>query len=167
MTAMVHLVCGLTGAGKSTYSRRLQRDLTGVRFSIDEWNAGLFYVDQTPDSNFDWFYERVQRSCFRMRETATEIVSAGVPVVFDCGFTNRHEREIFYGWADAAGFETTLHWLDIDSDTRWSRVLNRNAEKGETHVMDVTREMFDFMETLWEAPDKDEMQRYNGRQIND
>ena len=60
---MIHLVCGLTGAGKTTYSERLRRDLAGVRFSVDDWNRRLFFMDRQPTADFDWFYERVQRCC--------------------------------------------------------------------------------------------------------
>ncbi len=61
MDANIYMICGLTGAGKSTYAEMLRRDLNGVRFSIDEWNANLFFMDREPTSDFHWFYERVQR----------------------------------------------------------------------------------------------------------
>jgi hypothetical protein len=40
----------------------------------------------------------------------------------------------------------------------------RNAQKGETYQLgfDVTREMFDFVEGLWEPPTEAEMLAYNG-----
>lgn len=159
------MVCGLTGAGKSTYSEALRRDLGGVRFSIDEWNGRLFLMDRDPTSDFEWFFERVQRCTAQMRETAKQIVNAGVSVVFDCGFTNRKEREIFYDWAAEQGFATVLHFLDVPEETRWQRVQHRNAEQGETFVMEVTRDMFDFMQRLWVAPDDEEMALYNGQLI--
>ena len=162
MSAHVHLICGLTGAGKSTYAEELRRDLGAVRFSIDDWNNRLFFMDRDPSSDFNWFYDRVQRCCSQMRETAGQILSAGVPVIFDCGFSDRKERTIFYDWADGLGMPVTLHFVDVDSPTRWKRVEQRNREKGETFALHVTREMFDFMERLWEAPDTSEMAARNG-----
>jgi len=43
----------------------------------------------------------------------------------------------------------------------------RNAQKGETYQLgfDVTREMFDFVEGLWEPPTDAEMLAYNGVRI--
>ena len=160
MTA-VHLVCGLPGAGKTTFSEQLRRDIDGVRFSIDEWNGRLFFPDRHPTADFHWFYERVQRSCAQMRATAEQVLEAGRPVVFDCGLTDRKERGIFGDWAEALGYRPVLHVLDIDADTRWARVEARNAEKGATYELDVTREMFDFMERIWEAPDATEARRYD------
>jgi predicted kinase len=163
----VHMVCGLTDAGKPTYSETLRRDLGGVRFSIDEWNDRLFLMDRDPTSNFEWFYERVQRCCAQMRDTAEQVINVGVPVVLDCGFTNRKERQIFYDWAEEQGLGVVLHFLDIPEDIRWQRVQQRNTEQGDTFVMDVTREMFDFMQTLWVAPNDEEMVLYDGQLVTD
>jgi len=167
MTTNIHMICGLTGAGKSTYAEQLRLDLNGVRFSIDEWNARLFFMDRDPASDFDWFYERVQRACSQMRATAEQIIQSGTPVVFDCGFTNLLERQIFYDWAADLGFSVTLHYLDVDTDTRWQRVQKRNLERGETYMLEVTRNMFDFMQGIWQAPDARELAETNGLHIAD
>jgi len=39
---LIHLVCGSTGAGKTTYARALSERIGAVRFSIDEWMTALF-----------------------------------------------------------------------------------------------------------------------------
>lgn len=160
------MITGLTGAGKSTYAAQLAQEVNGVRLSIDDWMATLFFMDRDPTTDFDWFYERVQRCCAQMRDTAEQIVGTGVPVVLDCGFTNSHERGIFYDWADALGYSVTLHYLDVDPKVRWARVQKRNTEKGATFALEVTREMFDFMQGLWEAPSSEEMAARNGCRID-
>ncbi len=128
-----------------------------MRFSIDDWNARLFFIDRRPEADFGWFYERVQRSCAQMRETAGQVLEAGRPVVFDCGFTDAKERGIFLDWAAALGEPACVHFLDVARDTRWQRVERRNAERGETFALAVTREMFEFMETIWQAPTEAEL----------
>jgi len=167
MSQKIHLICGLPGAGKTTYAEQLRLDLKAVRFSIDDWNDRLFFMDRDPTSDFNWFYDRVQRCCSQMRDTAEQVIATGHAVIFDCGLTNRQERQIFYDWADNHGFSTSLHFLDVDPDTRWSRVSLRNAEQGTTYRIEVTRDMFDFMHTIWEAPDSDEMGQRNGHHITD
>jgi len=161
------MVCGLPGAGKTTYAEQLRVDLRGVRFSIDDWNDRLFFMDRQPTSDFHWFYERVQRCCAQMRDTAEQIIDAGGRAIFDCGLTNRAERQIFYDWAADQGYSVSLHFLDVDPATRWGRVQQRNAEQGETYRLKVTRDMFDFMHTIWEAPDGAEMARAGGQHITD
>ncbi|MXU64159.1 AAA family ATPase [Oceanomicrobium pacificus] len=165
--ALVHLICGATGAGKSTYARQLATDIGGVRFSIDEWLAELFLPDGALDSGFDWFYERVQRACSRMRSVAEQLGPIGVPSIFDVGLTDRKERGIFEDWAAEQGFPVRLHWIDVDPETRWARVQQRNANRSATFSFEVDRGMFDFIESIWEAPDAEEMARMNGLRITD
>ena len=163
MTERIHMICGLTGAGKSTYAETLRLEAGAVRFSIDDWNARLFFMDRDPTSDFQWFYDRVQRSCAQMRDTAEQVLEAGCPVVFDCGFTDRKERHIFYDWAAGLGEQVVLHFVDVGSETRWERVQKRNTEKGATFALEVTREMFEFMEGIWEAPEAEELPPSLGR----
>ena len=162
----VHLITGLTGAGKSTYSERLAQDVRGVRFSIDEWMQTLHNMDQPAEMSFDWFYDRVQRNCQQMRNVAEQVIKTGAPVVFDCGFTNRAERTTFADWADAKGYKARLHFIDIPDDVRWSRVEQRNRKQAETFQFEVTRYMFDFINSIWEGPEADEMVRMDGVVIN-
>ena len=44
-TPLIHLICGSTGAGKTTYARELATNIGGVVFSIDEWMVTLFGED--------------------------------------------------------------------------------------------------------------------------
>ena len=166
-TADIHLVCGATGAGKSTYSAQLAQDLGGVRFSIDEWMERLHNPDKPERDLFEWFYERVQRNCAQMRSVAEQLVPLGIPAIFDCGLTNRHERDIFVNWAQEMGYSVQLHFRDVPTDIRWGRVQQRNAEQAETYQFHVTRDMFDFIESLWEAPTDAEMRALNGLRITD
>ena len=162
---LIHLVCGATRAGKSTYSEKLARDLRGVRFSIDEWMEALHNPDRPEELLFDWFYERVQRNCGQMRRMAAQLVAIGVPSVFDCGLTNAKERAIFADWARERGWPVQLHFVDVAVEARWARVQKRNAEQAETFQFEVTREMFDFIESIWEAPSAAEMADMNGRTV--
>lgn len=163
MSERIHMICGLTGAGKSTYAEQLRRDIGAVQFSIDDWNARLFFMDRDPTSDFDWFYERVQRSCTQMRDTAEQVLDAGCPVVFDCGYTDRKERATFYDWAAALGEPVCLHFVDVDTETRWGRVQQSNSERGATFALEVTREMFVSMEGIWQAPGANELPETAGR----
>lgn len=42
LTPTIHLICGSTGAGKTTYSARLSEQTGAVSFSIDDWMVTLF-----------------------------------------------------------------------------------------------------------------------------
>ena len=55
-----------------------------------------------------------------------------------------------------------LHFLDVDASERWRRVERRNDERGDTFHMTITRGMFDYIETIWEPPGKEEVLSLGG-----
>jgi predicted kinase len=161
---LVHLITGSTGAGKTTYALQLSDRLEAVRFSIDEWMTALFWMDSPSPIEASWSMERVARCSDQIWATAAQVVARGVACVLDLGFTRLRERSQFVSRARNAGLSVQLHFLDVAPEERWRRVLLRNAEKGATHQLEfaITRELFDFVETLWEPPTDREMADCSG-----
>lgn len=153
----VHLIAGSTGAGKSTYALKLANDLNAVLFSIDVWMDALFAADKPGDAGYDWYWPRIQRCEDRIWDIACQTLALGTPAVFDLGLSTRAHREKFRTLAAASGHSTHLHYLDANAATRWLRVEARNTEKGQTFSLTVTRGMFDFVESIFEAPDGPEL----------
>ena len=163
--AAFHLICGSTGAGKSTFSQALASDLSGLHFAIDRWMVTLFWQDSPQPIEFDWTMARIDRCEAMIFETAKQAVSIGVPAILDLGFTKAAHRQKFAKLAADAQILVVLHVLDVPVEERWARVEARNANKGETYAMEVDRSMFDFVETMWELPDPAEMAALNGRLV--
>jgi predicted kinase len=163
---VVHVVCGSTGAGKTTYSCRLSDRLGAVRFSIDEWMSALFWMD-TPKPLQAASLERVERCFSQIWSVASQVARRGVPCVLDVGFGDAKNRQRIYNLVTDAGLSMQLHFLNVPVAERWHRVQIRNAEKGASYQLpfDVTREMFDFCGTLWEPPSDEEMRAYNGIRV--
>jgi predicted kinase len=164
---LIHLVCGSTGAGKTTYARQLSLELGAVRFSIDEWMTTLFWMDSPQPLEPAWSIERVERCLAQIWATASQVAARGVPCVLDVGLGRAQHRARFVTLAGEAGLSVQLHFIDVPAQERWRRVQHRNAAKGGTHNLpfDVTREMFDFVETLWEPPTDREMALCNGVRV--
>ncbi len=160
-----HLICGSTGAGKSTFAQALAHDLRGLHFAIDRWMVTLFWQDSPQPIEFDWTMTRIDRCEAMIFETAKQAVSIGVPAILDLGFTKAAHRQKFAKLAVDAQIPVVLHVLDVPVEERWARVEARNASKGETYAMEVDRAMFDFVETMWELPDPEEMAALNGRLV--
>lgn len=160
-----YLITGGTGAGKTTYARQLADDLGALRFSIDDWMTTLFWMDSPEPISHAWAMERIGRVEAQMWDAAQQALSRGLDVIFDLGFSTSDHRQKFYDLAKTAGYDAALHWVDIPAEIRWQRVNQRNQDQGETFAMTVTREMFDFMEGIWDAPSDEEMRRYNGERI--
>jgi predicted kinase len=164
---LIHMVCGSTGAGKTTYAVRLCERISGVQFSIDAWMNQLFWMDTPQPLDPAWSLERVRRCNRQIWETARQVASAGIACVLDLGFGRAEQRREVADTARAAGLSAQLHFIDVPAEERWRRVQARNAEKGATYQLgfDVTREMFEFVESLWEAPSDQEMLAYDGVRV--
>jgi predicted kinase len=163
---VVHLICGSTGAGKTTYARRLAEAEGAVRFSIDEWMSALFWMDAPDPFPPTWAMERVERCAAQMWKTAVEICACGAPCVLEIGLTTAAKRAHYAGLAREAGLEVRLHLVDAPVEVRWARVQARNAaNEGQLPFM-VTREMFDFVEGMWESPSEAELRACDGVAID-
>ena len=160
---MIHLVCGSTGAGKTTYAGKLSRQLGALHLSIDDWMVGLFAADKTARPDWQWIDERARRCERRIVATAFQLGHLGVPSILDLGLQRSEQRQRVV--AAVAGLDVQLHFLDVDAAERWRRVEGRNGARGETFRLSVTRPMFDFIETIWQPPTAGEMAALNGVRV--
>jgi predicted kinase len=164
---VIHFVCGSTGAGKTTYAIRLSSEIRAVRFSIDEWMAALFWMDSPQPLDPDWSMERVERCFGQMWRTAIGVANCGTPAVLDWGFGSARQRAHYAGLASEASVAVKLHILDAPVEERWRRVCRRNEDGATAQLpFDVTREMFDFVETMWEPPTPEEIAALEGARVN-
>jgi predicted kinase len=152
-----YVMAGPTGAGKTTLARELAERVGGVRFSIDEWMRGLYWMDCPEKNDLAWALERVARSEAQIAAVAGALAERGVGVVLDLGFTTREQRRAWLERARAAGVACELHVLEVEKEVRWERVCERNLGVGETFSFAVTREMFEAMEGMWEVVGVEEM----------
>jgi predicted kinase len=152
----VNLVSGSTGAGKTTFARKLAEEKMAVRFSIDEWMNNLYWPDQEPGADYRWAIKRVERCERQIWMSALEVLRCGRDVVFDLGFTEHRQRARFAKLAAEAEAELVTYFVTADTDLRRARVRQRNEEKCETFEFEVTDDMFDFMEGVFEPPTDDE-----------
>ena len=153
----IHIVFGRQGAGKSTYSKKLSKEINGVHLSIDEWMWKLFGEDLPKSMNLKWIMERVDRCEKQIWEITKKITDRGVEVVLDLGFTKFEKRELFSSLAEEQKIPTQIHYVKAPRGIRRNRVLERNIEKGETFSFEVTPGMFDFMEGEFEVPREKEL----------
>lgn len=111
--------------------------------------------------------DRVERCYKQICHTAASVTARDVPCVLDLGLSQRSSRTRFANWAQGQCLSAQLHFLDIPAEERWRRVQMRNAEKGATYQLpfEVTKEMFDFVETLFEPPSKEELAALNGVRV--
>lgn len=148
----IHFIIGSTGAGKTTYARRLAEDERALPFSIDEWMRESFAPDLTRASFAD-MNERVERARRQIWDVATKARTLGVPSVFDTGLLTRSSRAQAREEAARRGCAVRFHYVAAPAETRWARIAARNEARDGGFAFEVTRPMFDFIETIWQAPD--------------
>lgn len=155
---MIHLIVGNTGAGKTTYALKLQKENKGIIFSVDKWNKALFMPDMTENNGVDWFLERIRREEEVIKDLVLQLENAGTDSILDLGLSKFEHRQKFRDFAEIHDFQYTLHYLDVPSEIRRSRVLQRNEEKGESYEFEVSEENFEFMESWFEVPNENELE---------
>lgn len=154
---MIHLIVGNTGAGKTTYARKLKHKIKGVIFSIDHWNKTLFMPDKKDTDGLHWFLERIDRSESIIMGLISQLEDSKMDSILDLGLSKFEHREKFRKFASENGYPWRIHFLNVSKDTRLKRVMSRNEEKGKTFEFEVTTENFEFMETWFEPPTDSEM----------
>ena len=157
MTATLHVVFGPQGAGKTTYAQDLARRAPAVHFALDDWMARLFAADMPKPLEFEWMMERVERCEAQIWSTAAAAMAAGTSVILDLGLMRKVDRKRVADIARACDLPLQFHFITAPQASRRARVMARNEVRGETFAIDVTPEMFDFMEGVYEAPDPDEL----------
>ncbi len=150
------LVTGNVGAGKTTYARQLAKKIGAPVFSVDEWMANLFLEDSPEPVTFEWALERTQRVERQVLIECEKLLKLDVPVILDQGFFAKEQRLRVLRHFLERGFVSHLHYLDVPKDVRWMRVEKRNTGASDTFQFEVSQEIFEFCETIFEPLDAEE-----------
>lgn len=158
MSATLHAIFGPSGAGKTTYANAFARREGAVVFILDEWMARLFAPDMPQPIEFEWMMERVGRCEAQIWSTAAGVLATGTPVILDLGLMRKADRERVRQVAEATGLPLQFHYVTAPADVRRARVAERNVVRGENFAIEVTSDMFEFVEGIFEVPDAAELE---------
>jgi predicted kinase len=158
MTATLHVIFGPSGAGKTTYALDFARREKAVPFVLDDWMARLFGPDMPTPIEFEWMMERVNRCESQIWSCAAAVLAAGTPAILDIGLMRKTDRHRVRQIAEGAGLPLQFHYVTASPETRRARVAERNMVRGENFAIEVTPEMFDFIEGVFESPGPEELQ---------
>jgi predicted kinase len=121
----VVLMCGVAGAGKTTYARALEAR-GYVRLSIDEeiWQRfGRYGVDYDPSR----YADHAAAAEAALRERLVELIGAGRDAVVDFSFWQRAARDGYKRLVEDAGGRWELVYLKLSPDRLRERLAARGA----------------------------------------
>lgn len=158
MSATLHAIFGPSGAGKTTYAHAFARRERAVAFILDEWMARLFAPDMPEPLEYEWMIQRVQRCEAQIWSTAAAVLATGTSVILDMGLMRKTDRDRVREIAEGAGLPLQFHYVTASPEVRRARVAERNVVRGENFAIEVTPDMFEFVEGIFEVPDAAELQ---------
>ncbi len=106
--------------------------------------------------NQKWYTDRIQRCEDSITKDIEELMQSKITILLDLGFTSIEHRKKYIELARRKNQKVEIHHIDVARDKRWERVEKRSLEKPETYSMIVTKEMFDYIEDIFENFDEEE-----------
>lgn len=156
--AVIHLLEGPVGAGKSTLATQLSFEHKAPHLNLDEWMVTLFRPDR-PETDFvPWYQDRKARCIAQIWASATALLDLDISVVLELGLVQRADRQAFYERVDMEDRALRIYLLDVPRDVRWARVQKRNQEQAGTYRMAVNEQIFEMANRAWEAPSLQEIE---------
>ncbi len=151
--AILHLMVGLPGSGKTTRAKELEREHNALRLTPDEWHLFLFGHDVDEDAH-DERHTKVEQV---MWTVAARVLALGTDVILDFGCWAREEREDFRARARALGADFRLHYMDVSLDELKRRLVVRNRFAGDRPVFYISDENLREWAALFQPPGADEL----------
>jgi predicted kinase len=121
--AILVLICGLPGAGKTTLAKELERRLPALRLSPDEWIAELL-AEASDTGERDRLRSLVEALQWAV---AARVLELGGNVVLEWGFWAREERAHYRRLGEALGARVEFRFLEWGFEELWRRIERRNA----------------------------------------
>lgn len=149
--AVVYLICGFIGAGKTTFAKELEERTGAVRITKDEWSIRLVGNDPTIVGYEEWDHKIIGLS----RDFAFYLAEKGVDVIMDEGFWVKEEREGLKRRAGEVGARVVMYYIDTPIETIRERVASRN-ENLTKESFRIGEEMLNDYLRYWQPPSEGE-----------
>ena len=157
MTATLNVIFGPSGAGKTTYANAFARREGAVAFILDEWMARLYGPDIPAQVEYPWLVERVGRCEAQIWSTVAAVMAVGTSVILDLGLMRKADRDRIREIAEAVELPLQWHYVTAPQEARRARVAERTQVHGKSFALQVTPDMFEFVEGVFEAPTPEEL----------
>jgi predicted kinase len=145
---------GLPFSGKTTLARTLEREVSALRLTPDEWQVRLFGQD-AKEPEHDSRHGLIEAMLWNIASRALEL---GTNVILDFGFWAREEREDYRLRAKQLGAGSEIHFLDVPEDELMRRLEERNSQPSQESFY-ISAEMIKPWIEFFQKPTLDELSR--------
>ncbi len=120
------LLYGFPGSGKTFVARQLCEDIMAAHVQGDRIRFELFSEPR---------YDRQENEIIThlMQYMTEEFLGAGISVVYDISAARFGQRRLLRDMARKAKAKTALVWLQIDTESAFTRVAKRDRRKTDDH----------------------------------
>lgn len=147
---IVYLLCGLTGSGKTTYAKQLEKQGC-IRLSLDE--ALFKRYGRDFDNNKFFEYEKAIEN--ELKNELIGLLQKGESVVLDFGFWTRKNRDHYKELIKQNNAEWKLIYFKAYKQVLLDRLEERNSKKDPYAHLITTSMLEDFIQRF-EEPNKEE-----------
>ncbi|SRR5258706_15697530 len=148
----VYIICGFIGAGKTTFSKKLEKNTGAVRITKDEWLVWIFGNSAPAKENYAEIDARVTTLA---RDFAFQLIEKGLDVILDEGYWTKSERDELKTRIDKAGAKWIMYYVDTPMNEMKERIVKRSFNPGKDSF-EISEEMFESYVKYWEPPSEDE-----------
>jgi shikimate kinase len=144
--------CGKMGAGKSTKSSAIAKELNAVLLSEDEWLESVF---PNKVRSLDSYLEYSNQLKPQIKKLVQSILNTGTDVVMDFPANTISQRDWFRGIFSEIEAHHDLVYIEIDNEDCLRQIEKRRIEQPERAATD-TQEMFEQVTKHFVEPKPDE-----------
>lgn len=153
---IAYLICGFIGSGKTTFARKLEKEIGVVRFTKDEWMVKIFGNSFSKD-NFqnDKFHEYDGKMTKLATEIALRFLKTGTSVIIDDGFWYKKQRDEMRQQLKDIGAVAKFYFIDTPVDLMKARTVKR-SENPQLDSFYITEQEFNDYLKMFQSPTEDE-----------
>ncbi|OZB98854.1 ATP-binding protein [Paenibacillus sp. XY044] len=149
-SALVVLMCGIAGSGKTTFSQRLE-ERGFIRLSIDEevWNThGRYGIDYPVEKYRDYLDE----AHANLRKKLVTFIQDKMLIVVDSSFWSRSARDDYKMLIETSGGKWKLIYLKVHPDELRKRLEVRSQRFDANAAFPITEETLSAYLNSFEEP---------------
>jgi len=146
----LHLIHGFIGSGKTTFAKKLEKEVNAFRFTIDEWRYILF--GPKDDENFLENNEKLVKLIWK---SAWRLLELEQDVIIDFGMWSREDRNETRAEAKEKNVNVKIYYTQCPKEIMLKRTLKRTENIPEDS-MEISESTFNYLYKEFEPVSKDE-----------